>query len=140
MKIVDKPCERCGEMLFRVPSIQKYCPTCRKAVEVEHRKAENEKRREERKKLTVEKRCVNCGKTFETSRGNKIYCSEECERKAQNAAGRTKAQEPERMPPPRLSADEVTAAANAEGLSYGQYSVKHGLYANVGACSGRREN
>ena len=38
-----------------------------------------------------------------------------------------------RMPPPKISADEVTAAANAEGLSYGQYSVKHGLYANVGA-------
>ena len=71
MKIVDKPCERCGEMLFRVPSIQKYCQTCRKAVEIEHRQATNEKRREERKKLTVEKHCVNCGKTFETSRGNK---------------------------------------------------------------------
>ena len=132
MKIVDKPCERCGEMLFRIPSIQKYCPTCRKAVEVEHRQALSETRKEERKQRTVEKHCEFCGKAFETSRGNKIYCSEACERKANNAAGGTPMLEPpRRMPPPKISADEVTAAANAEGLSYGQYSVKHGLYANV---------
>ena len=134
MKIVDKPCERCGTPLFRVPSIQKYCPTCRKAVEVEHRQALSERRQEERKQRTVEKHCENCGKTFETSRGNKIYCSEECERKAQNASKNVlMTHKRRRMPPPKISADEVTAAANAEGLSYGQYSVKHGLYANVGA-------
>ena len=73
MKIVDKPCERCGEMMFSVASIQKYCQTCRKAVEVEYRKVENEKRREERKSNAVEKRCEFCGKTFKTSRGNKIW-------------------------------------------------------------------
>ena len=134
MKIVDKPCERCGEMLFRVPSIQKYCQTCRKAVEVEHRQATNEKRREKRKRRTVEKHCEFCGKAFETSSRKKIYCSFECCHKAHNAAGGTPMLEPpRRMPPPKISADEVTAAANAEGLSYGQYSVKHGLYANVGA-------
>ena len=132
MKIVDKPCERCGEMMFSVASIQKYCPTCRKAVDVEQQKATNEKRREERKKLTVEKRCEFCGKAFETSSKKKIYCSPECCSKAHNAAGGTPILEPpRRMPPPKISADEVTAAANAEGLSYGQYSVKHGLYANV---------
>ena len=132
MKIVDKPCERCGEMMFSVASIQKYCPNCRKAVYVEHNQASNEKRREERKSNAVEKRCEFCGKTFKTSRGNKIYCSPECCCKAQNAADGTPMLEPpRRMPPPKISADEVTAAANAEGLSYGQYSVKHGLYANV---------
>ena len=132
MKIVDKPCERCGEMMFSVASIQKYCPNCRKAVEVEHQKAETEKRRNARKSNAVEKRCEFCGKTFKTSRGNKIYCSPECCSKAHNAAGGTPMLEPpRRMPPPKISADEVTAAANAEGLSYGQYSVKHGLYANV---------
>ena len=132
MKIVDKPCERCGEMMFSVASIQKYCPTCRKAVEAGYRKASYEKRRNARKSNAVEKRCEFCGKTFKTSRGNKIYCSLECCHKAQNAAGGTPMLEPpRRMPPPKISADEVTAAANAEGLSYGQYSVKHGLYANV---------
>ena len=134
MKIVDKPCERCGEMMFSVASIQKYCPNCRKAVDVEQQKAANEKRREERKRRTVEKHCEFCGKAFETSRGNKIYCSEECERKAQNASKNVlMTHQRRRIPPPKISADEVTAAANAEGLSYGQYSVKHGLYANVGA-------
>ena len=133
MKIVDKPCERCGEMMFSVESNQKYCPNCRKAVEIEYQKAKNEKRRNARKQRTVEKRCEYCGKTFETSRGNKIYCSEECERKAQNASKNAlMTYKRKRMPPPKISADEVTAAANAEGLSYGQYSVKHGLYANVG--------
>ena len=133
MKIVDKPCERCGEMMFSVASIQKYCPNCRKAVDVEQQKAATEKRRKERKPNAVEKRCEFCGKTFKTSRGNKIYCSPECCSKAKNAAGGTPMLEPpRRMPPPKISADEVTAAANAEGLSYGQYSVKHGLYANVG--------
>ena len=133
MKIVDKPCERCGTPLFSIPSIQKYCPTCRKAVEIEYRKAENEKRRNARKQRTVEKRCEYCGKTFETSNNKKIYCSPECCSKAHNAAGGMSMLEPSRrMPPPKISADEVTAAANAEGLSYGQYSVKHGLYANVG--------
>ena len=132
MKIVDKPCERCGEMMFSVASIQKYCPNCRKAVEVEKRKARTEKRREERKRLTVEKHCEFCGKAFETSSRKKIYCSPECCSKAKNAAGgRSILEPPRRMPPPKISADEVTAAANAEGLSYGQYSVKHGLYANV---------
>ena len=132
MKIVDKPCERCGEMMFSVASIQKYCPNCRKAVEVEHQKAKTEKRRNARKLLTVEKHCEFCGKAFKTSRGNKIYCSSECCSKAKNAAGgRPMLEPPRRMPPPKISADEVTAAANAEGLSYGQYSVKHGLYANV---------
>ena len=134
MKIVDKPCERCGEMLFRVPSNQKYCPTCRKAVDVEQQKAANEKRREKRKRRTVEKHCEFCGKAFETSSRKKIYCSLDCCHKAHNAAGGTPMLEPpRRMLPPKISADEVTAAANAEGLSYGQYSVKHGLYANVGA-------
>ena len=132
MKIVDKPCERCGEMMFSVASIQKYCPNCRKAVEVEQRKARTEKRREERKRRTVEKHCEFCGKAFETSNRKKIYCSPECGSKANNAAGgRSMLEPPRRMPPPKISADEVTAAANAEGLSYGQYSVKHGLYANV---------
>ena len=132
MKIVDKPCDRCGKMMFSVASIQKYCPNCRKAVDVEQQKAANEKRREERKKLTVEKRCEFCGKAFETSNKKKSYCSPECCHKAHNAAGGTPMLEPpRRMPPPKISADEVTAAANAEGLSYGQYSVKHGLYANV---------
>ena len=132
MKIVDKPCERCGEMMFSVASIQKYCPNCRKAVDVEQQKAEIEKRRNARKSNAVEKRCEFCGKTFKTSRGNKIYCSPECCSKAKNAAGGRIVLGPSRrMPPPKISADEVTAAANAEGLSYGQYSVKHGLYANV---------
>ena len=132
MKIVDKPCERCGEMMFSVASIQKYCPNCRKAVEVEHNQASNEKRRNARKRTLFEKHCEFCGKTFKTSRGNKIYCSPECCSKAHNAAdGRSMLEPPRRMPPPKISADEVTAAANAEGLSYGQYSVKHGLYANV---------
>ena len=132
MKIVDKPCERCGEMMFSVASIQKYCPNCRKAVDVEQQKAATEKRREGRKRRTVEKHCEFCGKAFETSSKKKIYCSPECCSKAQNAAGGTPMLEPpRRMPPPKISADEVTAAANAEGLSYGQYSVKHGLYANV---------
>ena len=132
MKIIDKPCERCGEMMFSVASIQKYCPNCRKAVEVEKRKARTEKRRNARKRTLFEKRCEFCGKTFKTSRGNKIYCSSECCSKAKNAAGgRSMLEPPRRMPPPKISADEVTAAANAEGLSYGQYSVKHGLYANV---------
>ena len=132
MKIVDKPCERCGEMMFSVASIQKYCPNCRKAVDVEQQKAATEKRREERKRRTVEKHCEFCGKAFKTSRGNKIYCSLECCYKAKNGADGTPMLEPpRRMPPPKISADEVTAAANAEGLSYGQYSVKHGLYANV---------
>src|SRR5574344_862772 len=128
MKIVDKPCERCGEMMFSVAPIQKYCPNCRKAVEVEQRKAKTEKRREARKRRTVEKHCEFCGKAFKTSRGNKIYCSSECCSKAKNAAyGTPMLEPPRRMPPPKISADEVTAAANAEGLSYGQYSVKHGL-------------
>ena len=132
MKIVDKPCERCGEMMFSVASIQKYCPNCRKAVDVEQQKAEIEKRRNARKSNAVEKRCEFCGKTFKTSRGNKIYCSPECCSKAKNGAdGPPMLEPPRRMPPPKISADEVTAAANAEGLSYGQYSVKHGLYANV---------
>ena len=132
MKIVDKPCERCGEMMFSVASIQKYCPNCHKAVEVGYRQASREKRRNARKSNAVEKRCEFCGKTFKTSRGNKIYCSLECCYKAKNGADGTPMLEPpRRMPPPKISADEVTAAANAEGLSYGQYSVKHGLYANV---------
>ena len=132
MKIVDKPCERCGEMMFSVASIQKYCPNCRKAVDVEQQKAATEKHRNARKSNAVEKRCEFCGKTFKTSRGNKIYCSPECCDKAKNGADGTPMLEPpRRMPPPKISADEVTAAANAEGLSYGQYSVKHGLYANV---------
>ena len=132
MKIVDKPCERCGEMMFSVASIKKDCPNCRKAVDVEQRKAKTEKRREERKRRTVEKHCEFCGKAFETSSKKKIYCSPECCSKAKNGADGTPMLEPSRrMPPPKISADEVTAAANAEGLSYGQYSVKHGLYANV---------
>ena len=131
MKIVDKPCERCGEMMFSVASNQKYCPNCRKAVEVEYRQALSENRREERKWRTVEKHCEFCGKAFETSNMKKIYCSPECCSKAHNAAGGRSMLEPLRRMPPKISADEVTAAANAEGLSYGQYSVKHGLYANV---------
>ena len=131
MKIVDKPCERCGEMMFSVAPNQKYCPNCRKAVDVEQQKAATEKRREERKRRTVEKHCEFCGKAFETSNRKKIYCSPECCSKAQNAAGGRIVLEPPRRKPPKISADEVTAAANAEGLSYGQYSVKHGLYADI---------
>ena len=32
------------------------------------------------------------------------------------------------LPPGRLSVDDVARLAQLEGISYGQYSVRHGLY------------
>lgn len=62
--------------------------------------------------LAIKRKCPQCGKTFETTASRKIYCSDECLRKADNAAKRRK----------RLVASAITSKKSArEALSNEQY-------------------
>lgn len=66
----DKPCERCGKMLYHVPTAKKYCAECRKEMD-----------RLNTNKFysthTAECVCARCGKTFRSKNKNK-YCGNAC--------------------------------------------------------------
>jgi ribosomal protein S27AE len=128
MKRVNKSCAQCGAPLIGVAPHQQFCPACAK------QRAEDSRRRSRANRVELQyRRCLQCGNFFIARSSRQKYCCQRCE-----LIANCKLSDPEiasgpeqRSAPPKLSADEVTLAARAEGLSYGQYSVKHGLYADV---------
>ena len=73
--------------------------------------------------------CIHCGSPYETDRDRRGFCSDECRRQQllkqqreyrlrKKANGVKKSQ---------LSLAEIERLARAEGISYGQYVVKHRL-------------
>jgi len=84
------------------------------------------------------KTCHFCGKKFETTRKNKIYCCLTCNKHAYVAqkypkgelakiwrATQQKLRNPRRRS--RLTIPEIVVLAQAEGLSYGKYVDKYAL-------------
>lgn len=157
MREIKKNCLHCGSEFVKTGRSQKYCPTCgrirskkvRKYEKLEtttcrecgkefkpthyisvycskecskawHRANINRLRRESR-----EARCIVCGELITDVKRRK-YCSEECKKNnrvkfyqpkdnARNTAKHT------------ASLSEISAKANEEGLTYGQYVAKYGL-------------
>ncbi len=68
------------------------------------------------------KRCVICGKEFETLRTCQVYCSKECNAKGQRINDHRRRSGYMTTAVDRLT--EVQRLAEAEGLSYGQYQAK----------------
>ena len=73
--------------------------------------------------------CLHCGSPYATDRNRPGFCSDTCRRQRQLAQQREyklrkKAREAK---PNHLSIAEIERLARAEGISYGQYVVKHRL-------------
>lgn len=135
-----KICEYCGEPIHDATSRQKYHRDCAtKAAK------EREQTRYVKKPDVI--KCARCGIEVHRNGTMRKYCPE-CAKiafKEQNKAAyirrrkgiysdSTKKAKTPNIPQtsaPKLSLAEVDRLAKAEGLSYGQYSVKHGLYKNV---------
>lgn len=76
----------------------------------------------------INRTCDMCGKEFVAIRGNQRYCSAKCREKAR-AANIKKYQVPTKTSKkPALSIAQINELARAEGLNYGAYCAKHGLY------------
>jgi ribosomal protein L20 len=84
-------------------------------------------------------KCKWCGSEYQTERKNTRYCSDECrkasEKKAKKETERRyqerkleKARKRLKLDADRLSISDVNALARAEGLTYGKYLAKHGMY------------
>jgi ribosomal protein L20 len=85
------------------------------------------------------RKCEWCKKDFEPPRRCTKYCSSEC-RKAAVAKAATERAEKRKLKDlenarkklernaDKLSISEVNALAREEGLTYGKYLAKHGLY------------
>ena len=77
--------------------------------------------------------CLECGKVILDARWNQKY-HPKCYKKAANRKeyerlkihhSKNDDQQPKK---PSISIDEIMKAADAEGLQYGKYCLKHGLY------------
>jgi ribosomal protein L20 len=80
-------------------------------------------------------KCKWCGSEYQTERKNTRYCCDECEKKAKKETERRyqerkleKARKRLKLDADRLSISDVNALARAEGLTYGKYLAKHGMY------------
>lgn len=78
--------------------------------------------------------CTVCGKTFSANHCE-IYCSDKCRKEGMNRYvterrnilyGNELKQE-QRREKPKISIGEISVLARKEGLTYGQYVVKHRL-------------
>ena len=70
--------------------------------------------------------CEWCGLKFMSDRARK-YCCDSCRNKANDDRCRAR-RTPKIKNKPKLSIEEVAVLSREEGLSYGQYCAKHGLY------------
>ncbi len=80
--------------------------------------------------------CVICGKPLVGRQ--RSYCSDECKSvaktKSQQAENKVEYKKPKAEPKPKvkkqktLTISQVNELARAEGLNYGQYVAKYGLY------------
>lgn len=103
----------CGKTFITDKNAKKYCSE--KCYRMANRKKYIEK--------ITEQTCAFCGKTFSHSKKKK-YCSDLCRQKA-NGRGLGK---PRKKGKPSMTIEQVAVAARAEGLSYGQYVAKYGLW------------
>lgn len=85
----------------------------------------------------VEKRiCPICGKVAEFNTRKRLYCSEECSKKANaqysyeyvKAWRADKKSRSKRITKNTATLNEILVAAEKEGLSYGQYVAKYDLF------------
>ena len=108
-----KVCAQCGAEFYATGRNQKYCSDeC-------NRKASIRKMKESyRPQQPREKVCGCCGAIFYGT-GKRKYCSDACALHMRCAG---KPQEPEQGH--KSSIDDIVKAAQAEGLSYGQYVLK----------------
>jgi predicted nucleic acid-binding Zn ribbon protein len=150
MREIKKNCLHCGREFVKTGNSQKYCSDCgsgyhRKYEELEsatckecgkefspscptmiycskecarnwHNRARAMKRKENKRY------CVVCGALL-TDYKHRRYCSEECKKKA----NRIKVFRPKRKAKKMASLIDISAKANEEGLTYGQYVAKYGL-------------
>ena len=73
--------------------------------------------------------CKYCGKEFETSANNKIYCSTNCRNKMNVAVRREKRNKNKNKQGKKLNLNicEIVRNATSEGLTYGEYVKKYNL-------------
>lgn len=136
---MDKICEYCGKPIENATVRQKYHSECSYKAAEERRKAKKEQ------KLQTAN-CARCGVEIFKGSTPRKYCPECAEivhkeqiKTAQKRLINGTSIRPKTKPKisylkkeqPKLTLAEVDRLAKAEGLSYGEYSAKHGLYESV---------
>ena len=133
---MDKLCEYCNKPIINARSNQKFHIECSAPALRDRRRRLNYTGEKVRPLLY----CSRCGIHIEVPIGTQRYCTScfmkekaEILKKAnlQNEEKSDIEAAPNIKKRPFLSLAEVDRLAKAEGLSYGQYSVKHGLYASL---------
>ena len=134
------PCQRCGKLIEHPHGPQRYCTDCRITLDKERRAAYAAAHRgdkpkpKERQTLgsTSGKRgyirtCVRCGKVMKGVGSKTKYCPE-CRRQVENAKSRERERiKRERAKHPANDAvREMSAKADAAGMTYGQYVAQKG--------------
>ena len=111
MKTKLKKCACCGEPISGRKKF--YCSVeCQKKCYARHKNEENGTG------YDIKRNCQWCGKEI-TKYGRTKFCSDECSR-----ASRYLKVKKDKVNP----LEDIVKKATAEGLTYGQYCVKHGLY------------
>ena len=68
----------------------------------------------------MQKKCKHCGKEFNSSKVNKLYCSDECKKKSRKNMSR-KRKGRKYAGKPNAAVIDVAVKARKAGMSYGQY-------------------
>ena len=133
---MDKLCEYCNQTIITARSNQKYHIECAAPALRERR----QKFYYNGERIRPPLYCARCGVHIEVPIGTQRLCpacilreKSENIKKANLRNEEKLGLEPEKKKKKKtfLSLAEVDRLARAEGLSYGQYSVKYGLYSSV---------
>ena len=108
-------CKHCEKEFVSEKNVRKYCSS-------ECRIKANKKKAMGVREFT----CLWCGLKFMSDRARK-YCCDKCRDNANDERCQARRRAKNKFKP-KLSIDEITALAKEEGLSYGKYCAKHGLY------------
>ena len=119
-------CPVCGKEFIKTNSKSVLCGSYNCRIEW------NRVLRNKRSKETIKRICPICGKEFEVpiTSGMK-FCSSKCRGKNRSTNKKepvVRLVETRKTRKAKTSIQEISKAARDEGITYGQYVVKHGLY------------
>lgn len=130
----DKPCEMCGEMMYGVVSYRRFCPKCSLIRSKKRNKVQRPSGYHVGQLYNIP--CVICGTMMYGVHGAKQYCPACLKMRVKL---RKKGEFPPVIEvlkqtakpghaPKNHSLNEDALNADREGLSYGYYILKHGLF------------
>ena len=136
MKLYDKPCRECGRMMYQVAKNRVLCYDCAMVIDQIRKQR---KAAEHSKMPLINKPCMVCREIQRGATVRKLRWPKCKDRRAKlrsqtgikYKAELTKLFRSQARPghaPPQERLNECALKAEQEGLSYGYYVLKHGLY------------